>query len=157
MWPGLMPMATIDDIPTMSAKWMQATLEDRELLESILFAADAHLKLLRGHSLDGDWERYQRQVDVYRRIRREATGASNVLGDKVIMMILQLASNDVFITLDDAPDYGLFTPPLADLQWLSVYGRVKPADSHWQALCYIISQRGGVAGLETSGLAKVLS
>ena len=157
IWPGLIPMATIEEIPVMSANWMRAALEDPELLKSILFASDTHLKLLQRHSLDRDEERYQGQVDVYRRIRREATEFPNMLNEKIIMMVLQLASNDVSITYNDAPDYGLFTPPLADLQWLSVYGRVKPADSHWQALCYIIRQRGGLAGLETSGLAKVLS
>ncbi|KAH8808812.1 hypothetical protein F5884DRAFT_382553 [Xylogone sp. PMI_703] len=141
----------------MSAKWMRAASEDRELLQSIIFASDTHQKLLHGFVLDDDPDRYQWQVDVYCRIRREATAVRDVLSDKMIMMILQLASNDVCVTWHNEPEYGLFTPPLTDLQWLSIYGRMKPADSHWRFLCFLIQQRGGIAGLEMNGLAKILS
>lgn len=89
-------------------------------------------------------------------INRELSTPSRALGDAVIWAVLCLAHNlsdDAVVPLQNTP----FTAPMSRLQWLEVYGSLRPSLVHVEGLIQMVNLRGGLDQIELPGLAAVIS
>jgi hypothetical protein len=77
--------------------------------------------------------------------------------DEVIMSVIGLVNNRGDELTWDENLRSPFQSPLRDLQWLDIYGRLRPNPVHLRGLAQLITLREGLEKIEFPGLAPIIS
>ncbi|KAJ5469225.1 hypothetical protein N7539_008843 [Penicillium diatomitis] len=141
--------------------WLPMSLCDNALFPALLFSSLSHKRindlLAGGKSLPAT----ELMKPVIEACYKEAIGAINLalltpgraLTDATILAILMTVESPFLISSDGWLEEPPFQAHLQDLQWLSVHSAREPNLGHQEGLCKLINMRGGLARIETPGLA----
>lgn len=79
------------------------------------------------------------------------------VGDAVLLSVICMAHHQAMDATFRRQLPTPFKAPFHRLQWLNVYGCLPPNMIHIQGLVQLIIMRGGLRGIQTSGLAATIS
>ncbi|KUL85612.1 hypothetical protein ZTR_08910 [Talaromyces verruculosus] len=141
--------------------WVAPTRENKLVIYSTLWAASVHRDVLRtsygsNPVLDIRDQLYYKGR-ILKLLREHVTNfAKEEWRDGVIMAILYLAVNEAS-RRDLGRDTSPFTPPFMDMQSLSFYGSRDYHTLHWNVICDLLSQLGGIQSLKLFALGWLTS
>ncbi|KUJ19512.1 uncharacterized protein LY89DRAFT_780437 [Mollisia scopiformis] len=161
LWHGLRPQGDSGTITSLGAAWLEKTNERPIVMHAMLFGAQVHLDVLRSPrlSLDNPVRLYHK-VQTVRLLKDELKHPENIPIDDIILAILTLSANEVETVANNAVEDKVRSPfnsPLANTQWLDVYGSITHLAAHTTAMRTLVARRGGLEKIELEGLAEVLS
>ncbi|RDW61192.1 uncharacterized protein DSM5745_10690 [Aspergillus mulundensis] len=160
LWPGLTPGPSIANMKS----WFPMSLSDQTLFTAFLFGALSHMRVQALHG----WiprqmfhARKQRmletvEMETIKLVSREIDNPSRAVCDSVIWSVVCMAHNKADDDLAESPPPP-FTAPMQRLQWLGVYGSLRPNLVHIGGLIQMINLRGGIDKIQLPGLASVIS
>lgn len=97
------------------------------------------------------------EVEAISLINQAIQDPARALTDAVILSVLSLATNRVDNSVFGKESRTPFQPPLRNLQWLDVYGKLSPNPVHMKGLAQLVMLRGGLEKIELPGLAAIIS
>ncbi|KAL4994722.1 hypothetical protein BDV10DRAFT_145581 [Aspergillus recurvatus] len=160
LWPGLTPGPS----GTNMKSWFPMSLSDPTLYTAFLFGSLSHMRV---QALNG-WiprrmfhaRRHRMlesvEMETIRLVSREINNPSRAFCDAVIWSVVCMAHNKAEGDLTDHPP-SPFTAPMQRLQWLGVYGSLRPNLVHIGGLIQMVNLRGGIDEIQLPGLAAVIS
>ncbi|CEL06808.1 hypothetical protein ASPCAL09980 [Aspergillus calidoustus] len=160
LWPGLTPGPS----GTNMQSWFPLGVSDPVLFTAFLFGSLSHMRV---QALKG-WiprhifrHRQQRllehaEMETVRLVSREMSNPSRAVCDAMIWSVVCMAHNKAEDDVNGLPDIP-FTAPMQRLQWLDVYGCLRPNLIHIGGLIQMVNLRGGIEKIELPGLASVIS
>ncbi|KAL3465189.1 hypothetical protein BJX64DRAFT_70544 [Aspergillus heterothallicus] len=160
LWPGLTPGPS----GTNMQSWFPLGVSDPVLFTAFLFGSLSHMRVqaLKGwiprHSFRPRQQRLLEHVEMetVRLVSREMSNPSRAICDAMIWSVVCMAHNKAEDDVTGLPDIP-FTAPMQRLQWLDVYGCLRPNLIHIGGLIQMVNLRGGIDKVELPGLASVIS
>ncbi|KAL2841699.1 hypothetical protein BJY01DRAFT_7823 [Aspergillus pseudoustus] len=160
LWPGLTPGPS----GTNMQSWFPLGVSDPVLFTAFLFGSLSHMRVqaLKGwiprHSFRPRQQRLLEHVEMetVRLVSREMSNLSRAICDAMIWSVVCMAHNKAEDDVTGLPDIP-FTAPMRRLQWLDVYGCLRPNPIHIGGLIQMVNLRGGIEKIELPGLASVIS
>jgi hypothetical protein len=144
--------------------WFPLGVSDPVLFTAFLFGSLSHMRV---QALKG-WiprhvfrQRQQRllehvEMETVQLVSREMSNPSRAVCDAMIWSVVCMAHNKAEDDVNGLPDIP-FTAPMQRLQWLDVYGCLRPNLIHIGGLIQMVDLRGGIEKIELPGLASVIS
>ncbi|CEJ55111.1 hypothetical protein PMG11_01386 [Penicillium brasilianum] len=164
LWPGLMPKSSIGGVVHAGIEgWFSSSLGHPALHSAMLFGSYSHRRIMwlqkkqSEFSADDEKQMSICEADSIMRINRAIQSPSEAITDAIILCVLCMANNKNEPPL--GPDFqeSPFQSPLRSLQWLDVYGRLKPHPIHQAGLVQLVYLKGGLQTIKLPGLAGVIS
>lgn len=160
LWRGLRPRGDNGTISSLGAAWFQETNQRPIVMHAMLFGAQVHLDVLQSPriSIHNPVALYHK-VQTMRLLKEELKNQGDIPLDDIILAILTLSANEVETVANNIIEKEIspFNSPLANMQWLNVYGSITHLGAHVVAMRSLVSRRGGLENIELNGLAEVLS
>lgn len=97
------------------------------------------------------------EADSITRINLAIQDPSEALTDAIILCVLCMANNKNEPPIGPDNLESPFQSPLRSLQWLDVYGRLKPHPVHQIGLVQLVQLKGGLDKIKLPGLAGVIA
>jgi hypothetical protein len=97
------------------------------------------------------------EADSIRRINLAIRDPSEAFTDALVLCVLCMANNKNEPPLGPDDMESPFQSPLRSLQWLDVYGRLKPHPVHQNGLVQLVQLKGGLKKIKLPGLAGVIA
>jgi hypothetical protein len=143
--------------------WFSSSLGHPALHSAMLFGSYSHRRIMwlqkkqSDFSADDEKQMSICEADSITRINRAIQSPSEAITDAIILCVLCMANNKNEPPL--GPDFlgSPFQSPLRSLQWLDVYGRLKPHPIHQAGLVQLVYLKGGLQTIKLPGLAGVIS
>ncbi|KAJ0420379.1 hypothetical protein BJY00DRAFT_138173 [Aspergillus carlsbadensis] len=160
LWPGLTPGPSGTNVQS----WFPLGVTDPVLFTAFLFGSLSHMRVqaLKGwiprHVFRLRQQRLLEHVEMetVRLVSREMSNPSRAVCDAMIWSVVCMAHNKAEDDVNGLPDIP-FTAPMQRLQWLDVYGCLRPNLIHIGGLIQMVNLRGGIEKIELPGLASVIS
>lgn len=141
--------------------WVLTNWENKLVIYSTLWAASCHRDVLRISYGSNPVLDIRNQLYYKGRLLRLLCDhvvdfTKEELRDGVIMAILYLAVNEAKrreLSRDPSP----FTPPFVDMQSLSFYGSRDYHTLHWNVICNLLHQLGGIQSIKLFALGWLTS
>ncbi|KAL3479056.1 hypothetical protein BJX99DRAFT_222937 [Aspergillus californicus] len=160
LWPGLTPGPS----GTNMQSWFPMSLSDSTLSTAFLFGSLSHMRVqvLNGwiprHLFQARQQRLLEQVELetIKLVSREMNDPSRAVCDAMIFCVVCMAHNKAdenVAALNSSP----FTAPMQRLQWLDVYGSLRPNLVHIGGLVQMVNLRGGIDKIQLPGLSSIIS
>ena len=160
MVPGLIP----DDIPhhgtnsvnSVAKAWASAGLRTPLLFHALVYAGSLHLDFLRWSKISPNSPlALSHKLKAIQKIREVISSGNEAARDEVILAILIIASNEVINVTEEKKKP--FNSPLTKVQWLNIYGNIRPDLDHLKAVSALICLKGGIESLNLHGLAEIIT
>ncbi|KAJ5140398.1 hypothetical protein N7448_003806 [Penicillium atrosanguineum] len=141
--------------------WLPMSMGDRALFPALLSSSLSHQRindLLTGRAFPTPNKNAE---SILQACYKETIGAINdalrdprrATTDATILAVLMTVEKPVFESSREWSQESPFLASLQSLQWLSVHSAREPEIAHQDGLCKIIHLRGGLASIETPGVA----
>ncbi|KAL2864951.1 uncharacterized protein BJX67DRAFT_389649 [Aspergillus lucknowensis] len=160
LWPGLTPGPS----GTNMQSWFPMSLSDTTLFTAFLYGSLSHMRV---QALNG-WiprqifrTRHQRllehvEMETIKLVSREMDDPTRAVCDAMIFSVVCMAHNKAEDDVTGLPRPP-FTAPMQRLQWLDVYGSLRPNLVHIGGLIQMVNLRGGIDEIQLPGLASIIS
>ncbi|KAJ5890523.1 uncharacterized protein N7473_006751 [Penicillium subrubescens] len=160
LWPGLMPRSSlIGGAPHAGIEgWFSISLGHPALHSAMLFGSYSHRRIMWLQKRQSDFSAEDEkqmaicEADSITRINLAIQNLSEALTDAIILCVLCMANNKNEPPLGPDNLESPFQAPLRSLQWLDVYGRLKPHPVHQIGLVQLVQLKGGWRRLSYLGL-----
>ena len=158
-WPSTIPVKGNNSLENpINAAWLQSCMQFPVVFHAFLYAASLQLlAACRGQELvrSASWLRfdhYQKAITLVNKQIRELDGPPS---DALMMAVTTLA---VHGRRADTPLPECHPQsPLATQGYLHMYGQMLTEERHVQGLVELIQRKGGIAGIETYGMAETIA
>ncbi|KAL4911838.1 hypothetical protein BDW62DRAFT_41826 [Aspergillus aurantiobrunneus] len=160
LWPGLTPGPS----GTNMQSWFPMSLSDPTLFTAFLYGSLSHMRVqamngwIPRHLFNSRQQRLLENVEMetIKLVSREMDNPSRAVCDSMIFSVVCMAHNKAD---DDLTGYQNtpFTAPMQGLQWLDVYGCLRPNLVHIGGLVQMVNLRGGIDKIQLPGLASIIS
>ncbi|KAJ6166826.1 hypothetical protein N7470_002273 [Penicillium chermesinum] len=142
--------------------WWPMALTDQALLQAVVLSSLSHERIngwlsakpgglsIDSYILPGLETCYSEAVATLNGVLRDPRRATT---DTTILAVLMMLEKPITKHHDKWIKKSPFQAPLQGLQWLNVHSAREPDLQHQMGLCKLIHMRGGLANIETPGLA----
>ncbi|KAJ5180894.1 Protein of unknown function DUF3468 [Penicillium capsulatum] len=162
LWPGLIP--TRDQRKETGQLWSPLARSDPALFTSFMFASLCHRRMqwLNGSITKDSFDRELDQalelceMESISLINEAVHDPSRAISDAVLLSVICMAHHRATGNSGGGPLRTPFNPPLRRLQWVDVYGCLRPNMVHVQGLLQLINLRGGLKNITTLGLRPTI-
>ncbi|KAI9822667.1 MAG: hypothetical protein M1827_000386 [Pycnora praestabilis] len=157
VYPTLLPVDDNGNSNPLASSWLPKSMETPFMFHALMYAAFAHLAVLRGRiSKTALTLPLYCRGEAIRQLNVHLSDAAKSTSDEVILTILAIARNDMKEG-DTFDSYTPFQSPLTSAGCLNSYGKWTCPEVHARALIRIVTLRGGLEKLELTGLARSIS
>jgi hypothetical protein len=159
MTPRVLPVTNYVN-PYLQA-WLPMSMSDCALFPALLSSSLSHQRI-NDLLTDGAFLPHNRDIEpTLQACYKETISAINdalrdpvrATTDATILAVLMTVEKPAFDRGREWSQESPFNGPLQGLQWLSVHSAREPDIAHQDGLCKIINMRGGLASIETPGVA----
>ncbi|KAJ5273803.1 Protein of unknown function DUF3468 [Penicillium angulare] len=170
LWPGLVPRSSSKSVsstrlPKPPELWYSLSRSDPALHMAFMYGSLCHQRVLYlnqwGPSVEfGPREDALLQVcemESIKHINAAVRDPSRMVSDAVLLSVICMAHHQAPDKTHAQSQSIPFNPPFQWLQWLNVYGCLKPNEIHIHGLVALIKIRGGLRNIKYPGLATTLS
>ncbi|KOC16978.1 hypothetical protein AFCA_010373 [Aspergillus flavus] len=163
LWPTLTPGASRSDVSALN--WFPLMMSEPTLMTAITFGSLSHQRVqwLNRWIPDGAFREREQQLlkvcemETIELINQEMKKPGRAISNAVILSVMCMAHNATDISEERQFRHIPFTAPMRRLQWIDVYGSLRPNLVHVQGLISMINLRGGLEAIDLPGLAPVVS
>lgn len=140
-------------------------MSEPTLMTAITFGSLSHQRVqwLNRWIPDGAFREREQQLlkvcemETIELINQEMKKPGRAISNAVILSVMCMAHNATDISEERQFRHIPFTAPMRRLQWIDVYGSLRPNLVHVQGLISMINLRGGLEAIDLPGLAPVVS
>ncbi|KAF7592132.1 hypothetical protein BBP40_000680 [Aspergillus hancockii] len=163
LWPTLTPGASRSEVSALN--WFPLMMSEPTLMTAITFGSLSHQRVqwLNKWIPDGAFREREQQLlkvcemETIELINQEMKRPDRAISNAVILSVMCMAHNATDISEERQYRQTPFTAPMRRLQWIDVYGSLRPNLVHVQGLISMINLRGGLEAIDLPGLAPVVS
>lgn len=154
MWPG---WRTLDDYPMqLYHSLIPLAASNPHVHYAFLLCASTHFALQSGRRAELQLEQLRYSSKALLSVRQVISSATCFDVEALLTAMIFLAMNNDE-SLEAHHDPNPFTPPFADMQWLSHYARSELQPEHWKAIQIIVKKYGGVENLTVFAMPWLLA
>lgn len=163
LWPTLTPGSSRSEVSALN--WFPLMMSEPTLMTAITFGSLSHQRVqwLNRWIPDGAFREREQQLlrvcemETIELINQEMKKPGRAISNAVILSVMCMAHNATDISEERQFRHIPFTAPMRRLQWIDVYGSLRPNLVHIQGLISMINLRGGLEAIDLPGLAPVVS
>ncbi|KAJ5109458.1 Protein of unknown function DUF3468 [Penicillium angulare] len=170
LWPGLVPRSSSKPAPSARLPkppelWYSLSRSDPALHMAFMYGSLCHQRVLYMNRWGPTVEFGPREdaflqvceMESIKHINAAVRDPSRMVSDAVLLSVICMAHHQAPDKMHTQSQSTPFDPPFQWLQWLNVYGCLKPNEIHIQGLVALIKIRGGLRNIKYPGLATTLS
>ncbi|KAE8348813.1 hypothetical protein BDV28DRAFT_161018 [Aspergillus coremiiformis] len=162
LWPTLTPGTSRSEVSALN--WFPLMMSEPTLMTAITFGSLSHQRVqwLNRWIPDNAFREQEQQLlkvcemETIELINQEMKKPGRAISNAVILSVMCMAHNATDISEERQFRHIPFTPPMRRLQWIDVYGSLRPNLVHVQGLISMINLRGGLEAIDLPGLAPVV-
>ncbi|KAE8148079.1 hypothetical protein BDV25DRAFT_131532 [Aspergillus avenaceus] len=163
LWPTLTPGAKRTDVSALN--WFPLMMSEPTLMTAITFGSLSHQRVqwVNKWIPDGAFRDREQQLlrvcemETIELINQEMKKPGRAISNAVILSVMCMAHNATDISEERQYRPSPFSAPMRRLQWIDVYGSLRPNLVHVHGLITMINMRGGLDAIDLPGLAPVVS